>query len=211
MSSLDSVRQGIAELAKLTSIGRPRRCEWNGFLNVTSNEHDNGRKRFNGASIPIIRRLAKVWFSKLSLEELQALLESNLHEERVFAVLCLVLQYPKQQDAVYEFYLSSAHRINHWDMINISAYKICGEYLRLKDRSVLMQLADSQWWCKRRIGITATFNWIRRDNDFEWTLRLAARLKQDSNNYVRDGVQWMLREVGKKDPNALTEFLRDKS
>ena len=52
----------------------------------------------------------------------------------------------------------------------------------------------------------ATYHFIRHD-DFEDTLALSEALLYDEQDLVHKITGWMLREVGKRDPDALTAFL----
>ena len=59
---------------------------------------------------------------------------------------------------------------------------------------------------ERRIAIVSTWYFIR-NNDLEWTFKLAAMLLNDPHDLIHKATGWMLREAGKKDQNQLLEFL----
>jgi Predicted DNA alkylation repair enzyme len=69
-----------------------------------------------------------------------------------------------------------------------------------------MPLAQSDNMWHRRIAIVATWYFIR-NNDHEWTLKIATLLLHDSHDLIQKAVGWMLREVGKRDEHILIQFL----
>ncbi len=79
--------------------------------------------------------------------------------------------------------------------------------MRLRDRTLLYQLAASKSLWERRIAITATFHFIR-NGEFDDTLALAELLLDDPQELLHKATGWMLREVGKRDLPTLESFLR---
>ena len=126
-------------------------------------------------------------------------------------MLILVERFKKAKEEIrkreiVDFYLAHTHRINNWDLVDLSAKDIVGEYLVDKDRSVLYQLADSSLLWDQRIAIIATFAFIRR-NDYQDILDLSRRLLYHKHDLMHKAIGWMLREMGKRDKMQLTDFL----
>lgn len=90
--------------------------------------------------------------------------------------------------------------------MDLSCRDIVGEYLVNRDRSVLYELAASDNLWEQRISIVCTWAFIRR-SDFTDTLVLAERLMTHKHDLMHKAVGWMLREVGKRDRDTLTDFL----
>ena len=147
----------------------------------------------------------------LPLPQISKLLKSPWHEERLAALLILVLQFAKADEPhrqrIYDLYLTNTHRINNWDLVDCSAEHIVGDHLLDKSRDPLFVLARSPLLWDRRIAIMATFHFIRR-GEFATTLALAEVLRDDREDLIHKAVGWMLREVGKRDMAAEEEFLR---
>lgn len=166
--------------------------------------------RFLGIKVPPLRMLAKR-HADAGLDAVAALLASPYHEERMFALLLLMQFYQHaaqpEQVAAYDLYLAHTHRINNWDLVDVSAPHIVGRHLQDRPRKVLHELARSPMLWERRIAIVATFHFIRR-NDFDDALRIAATLLRDEHDLMHKAVGWMLREVGKRDLVAEEDFLR---
>ncbi len=67
-------------------------------------------------------------------------------------------------------------------------------------------MADSSLLWDQRIAIIATFAFIRR-NDHKDILLLSEKLLPHKHDLMHKAIGWMLREVGKRDKNALINFL----
>jgi len=165
--------------------------------------------RFMGLDAAQIRRLARE-FARLSLPEVEALLESPWHEARLLAVVLLANAYARAdaraQAGIYRLYLRRTDRINNWDLVDASAPEVVGGHLLERSRAPLRKLARSQSVWERRIAVVATHHFIRR-GDFDDTLRLARLLMDDEHDLIHKAVGWMLREVGKRDEHTLLGFL----
>src|SRR3990167_4966613 len=93
------------------------------FFKTGPGEYGEG-DTFVGVTVPAQRKIAKQ-FKTLPLTELQKLLHSPIHEERLTALLILVGQYSKttvaEQKKLYLFYLKNMKFINNWDLVDSSA------------------------------------------------------------------------------------------
>ena len=178
------------------------------FFKTGPGEYAEG-DRFLGLTVPQVRAIA-VKHQSLPLADLQALLASPWHEERLLALVILVRQYERgtaaKRDAIYRLYRRNTASINNWDLVDCSAGNIVGAHLGERDHRVLDQLARSPLLWERRIAIIATFFYIRR-GELEPTLRLAELLLEDEHDLIHKAVGWMLREVGKRDRAVLQRFL----
>jgi 3-methyladenine DNA glycosylase AlkD len=165
---------------------------------------------FIGIRVPVLRKLVRE-LQGIPLHEAESLLESPIHEERLFALFLLVKAFSKGDSGkrmhIYEHYLKSIGFINNWDLVDLSAEHIVGAYLFDKDRSPLYLLAASAGLWERRISILSTFHYIKK-GEFGDTLELSKRLLMDRHDLIHKAVGWMLREVGKRDLAAEESFLR---
>ncbi len=91
--------------------------------------------------------------------------------------------------------------------MDASAREIVGGHLADKSREPLVQLARSRNMWERRISIVATHYFIRQ-GEFADTLKIARILLADKEDLIHKAVDWMLREVGKRDQPTLERFLR---
>ena len=166
---------------------------------------------FIGVRVQMLRKVASN-FRSLPLIEIEILLQSRVHEERMLALLVLVQWVTKCNDGyrktVYDFYVSNMQHINNWDLVDTSAPAIVGGYLRDKARKPLVRLAKSASLWERRIAIVATQHFIRL-GEFDDTLAISRLLLTDAEDLIHKATGWMLREVGARDVEALVAFLDD--
>jgi len=167
---------------------------------------------FIGIRVPAIRAVCKK-FKALPLVEIEKLLASPIHEYRVAAVVILASQFANAPDevrkAIFDLYLKNVYngRINNWDIVDISAEFIIGEYLRNRPRDVLFELAKSDSIWQRRVAVLSAFQFVKA-GDASTTLALAEMLLHDQHDLIQKAVGWMLREVGKRcDESLLLTFL----
>jgi 3-methyladenine DNA glycosylase AlkD len=179
-----------------------------GFFKTGPGEYGDG-DLFIGVRVPAIRKVARE-FKSLPPAEVVRLLHSEIHEERLAALVILVLQTERcdaeTRKRVYDLYLANTKYINNWDLVDLSAPQLVGAYLYDKNRRPLYRLAKSSRLWDRRISILATFHFIRQ-GDVDDTLRIAEMLLADPQDLIHKAVGWMLREVGKRDQAALQRFL----
>jgi 3-methyladenine DNA glycosylase AlkD len=164
---------------------------------------------FLGVTVPAQRRISEK-YKGLSFSNIKKLLSSTIHEHRLIALLILIIQYrkgsPEGKKRICDFYLDNRARVNNWDLVDLSAHNILGDYLLDRDRSVLYQLAASGNVWDRRMAIISTFAFIRK-NQFEDTFNIVRLLLRDKHDLIHKAAGWMLREIGKKNQAAEEEFL----
>ncbi|OGG64179.1 DNA alkylation repair protein [Candidatus Kaiserbacteria bacterium RIFCSPHIGHO2_02_FULL_55_17] len=194
-------------LHEYSSQEKARASAW--FFKTGSGEYGHGDV-FAGVSVPNQRKIAKQ-FTDLSLDEINKLLQSKVHEHRLTGLLILVAQYraadAKTKKALTKFYLSRKNRINSWDLVDSSAPYILGDYLLSANRVVLYTLARSTNLWHRRIAIISTFSFIK-EGEYRDTLNIAEILLEDTQDLIHKAVGWMLREVGNKSLSTEERFLK---
>jgi 3-methyladenine DNA glycosylase AlkD len=180
-----------------------------GFFKTGKGEYGEG-DCFLGITVPMQRMTAKKHHNA-SFDELDELLSSKYHEFRLTAVIILVLKYEKGSDTdkkrVFNYYIRNRNAINNWDIVDVSAHKIVGDYvLNYHDNGILYRLASSGRMWDRRIAMVSCLAFIR-NNKFDVPLDIAEKLLHDRYDLMHKAVGWMLREIGKRDERALTKFL----
>ena len=176
------------------------------FFKTGKGEYGEGDV-FLGITVPQIRIIAKQC-KDLSLKEIEKLLQSKIHEERLLALIILVNQFKKadegNQKQIFDLYLSNTKYINNWDLVDCSAEYIVGGYLMNRSKNILKLLAQSNLLWERRIAIMATFHFIKQ-KQHEHTFTIAKILVKDEHDLIHKAVGWMLREVGKRISEAIEE------
>lgn len=201
---MNAIRRALRERA------RPeKRAVLERFFKTGPGEYGEG-DRFLGVMVPEIRAVAKE-YRRASLAIIEQLLASSIHEERLVALLILVDHYEQsattKQERIAQFYLAHLARVNNWDLVDLTAPKILGAYTyRTGQEELLDRLAISALLWERRVAIVSTLHHIRAGRSAP-TLRLAAALLNDNEDLLHKATGWMLREVGKRDKQALLGFL----
>ena len=166
---------------------------------------------FLGIRVPVLREVARK-YADISMEDLQTLLNSKIHENRFVALIILVNKYKKakkkhvERMRIFQFYLKNTNRINNWDLVDISAPKIVGDFSITDGNEMIRHLAKSENLWEKRIAIISTFAFIAKRN-FGETLAIADMLLHDEHDLIHKAVGLALREVGNKKPEVLEIFL----
>ncbi|HUC88507.1 MAG TPA: DNA alkylation repair protein [Candidatus Paceibacterota bacterium] len=203
-----------------------------GFFKTGKGEYGKG-DFFLGIAVPESRKLA-VKYGELALSDVSKLIKNKYHEARLVALLILVHKYktrqPHRQDLwgkqICDFYLSHTKYINNWDLVDLSAGYIVGDYLykrtvikRVSPRTVLEKLANSKNLWEKRIAIISTFAFIYKGEParhasqgdaggYKWTFKIVKILMKDKHDLIKKACGWMLREVGKRvSEKELIKFL----
>ncbi|WP_101689543.1 DNA alkylation repair protein [Dysgonomonas massiliensis] len=194
---------------ELTEYSTPQKKEFLPYFFKTGEGQYGEGDKFLGVVVPDTRKVAKK-YKELPFSEIENLLNNEYHECRLCALLILVERFKKASEEdrkkIFEFYLAHTNRINNWDLVDLSAKDIVGEYLIDKDRSVLYDLVKSQLLWEQRIAIVSTYAFIRRGDLYD-TFLLSEKLLDHKHDLMHKAAGWMLREMGKKDLNMLRAFL----
>ena len=189
--------RGLSDDEKKTVLPR--------FFKTGKGEYGEG-DRFLGVIVPNTRKVAKNHKDSPYIV-IEMLLESEWHECRLCALLMLIEKYRKEPDEAVHFYLTHTKGINNWDLVDLSAPYILGDYLKDKtDRNVMYGLAGSSVMWERRIAVVSTLMLIRH-GQFDDTIRLAEALIDSKHDLMQKSIGWMLREVGKRDKGLLVQFI----
>jgi 3-methyladenine DNA glycosylase AlkD len=165
---------------------------------------------FWGIKVPETRQVAKA-YRDIPLSELQKVIANPVHEVRLCGLMILAEQFSKSDEKgkkiIVDFYLSNTQYINNWDLVDLSCYKILGNYLMDKPRNMLYRLAKSKNMWEQRIAIVSTWQFIR-NREFEDTLSISEMLLNHRHDLMHKAVGWMLREVFKRDEKIVLDFIR---
>ena len=158
------------ELEKLSNPEHAMKLQ--GFFKTAEGEYGEG-DIFLGIKVPVQRKVAKKYL-EMELKHLQKLLNSKIHEHRLIALFILIDLYKKAKNKkeIFDFYLKNTKNINNWDLVDLSAPNIVGDYLLDRSRKVLYKLARSKHLWEKRIAILATAAFIKV-SQFEDTLKIA--------------------------------------
>jgi len=181
------------------------------FFKVIPGGYGEGDK-FIGVSVPNQRKVSLIYFKETTLEDIQNLLNSEVHEHRLTALFILVKKYQKankfeDREKMAKLYLNNIDRVNGWDLVDSSAHFIVGPYVHETEKFLILdKLAESNHLWKQRVSIIATYFLIRQRN-FEHTIRISEKLVNHKHDLIHKAVGWMLREIGNRSLKDELPFL----
>src|SRR3989344_2932407 len=235
MQSLSDLKYHLRKNSSLERAQTSRR-----FFKTGKGEYGEGDE-FLGLTVPDCRKIARE-FIKIEFKDVKKHLESKYHEERLVAFLILVEQFKKSDShgkrKIYDFYIDNKEYANNWDLVDLTADKIVGEWLIDKDMEnsvdcvALRQNSPdrdfgtksnktNQNLCKSILHDLARSDklWDKRiaivatfafikKRRFDETLNISEMLLKDKHDLIHKACGWMLREVGKRDIAVLERFLK---
>ena len=202
---LESLKKDLENLKDLKKAKILQR-----FFKTGKGEYGEG-DIFLGIPVPKQRKIAKK-YSNITLSNIQSLFGSKIHEYRLVGLLVLIFKYKessvKDKEKIFNFYLKNTKNINNWDLVDLSAPNIIGEYTYLKkDSRVLFTLAKSNNLWEKRIAMISTYAFIKKQ-EFNEAFKIAEILVYDKHDLIHKVVGWMLREIGKRNQDIEEEFLK---
>ena len=208
MSSLADLQKELTKAADKNKVVILQR-----FFKTGPGDYGEGDV-FLGIIVPQQRAIVKKYAARIKFPEIQKLLDSKFHESRLIALLILVDQYEKNKEPlnrkkIVDFYLKNTKRINNWDLVDLSVYKILGDWLLINRAKIkiLDRFTVSKNLWERRMAMIATYAFIKKGKTEE-VIKIAERLLDDSHDLIHKAVGWMLREMGKRASEpALLKFL----
>lgn len=164
--------------------------------------------RFLGIRVPVTRSLVKQNRDFVGMEDVIDLIKSEWHEVRLAGFLFLIELYKSavktrnemMVNDIISIYLDHIPYGNNWDLVDLVAPKILGDYLLAHSdkRLILDELSsrsDSLW--HQRVAIVATYSLICK-GIYDDTLRVAYKYLDHSHDLIHKATGWMLREMGQK-------------
>ena len=200
-------------LKEIKTLSNPKKAEILArFFKTGKGQYGEGDK-FLGITVPESRKIAHK-HSNLNFIEIEKLLKNKYHEVRLVALLILIQKYktsPRsdlgERKKIVKFYLKNTKYINNWDLVDLSAHYILGDYLynnKISHKSdlwlgdkILIKFTKSKNLWERRIAIISTFAFIYK-GESDWTFKIVRMLLNDQEDLIHKACGWMLREVGKR-------------
>jgi 3-methyladenine DNA glycosylase AlkD len=161
-----------------------------------------------GARVPILRKIARK-YKDIALNDVETLLQNELHEARFVAIVILISKFKKQPLEVFEMYLNNTQYVNNWDLVDISAPHIVGNFcLKNDDVNPIWELTNSTDLWENRMALVASWAFVKAGN-LCLTPDICRHFLDHKHHLIHRAMGWMLREVGKKDEQVLVKFLEE--
>lgn len=153
--------------------------------------------------------------SGMPLDEIVRLLDETPYEPRLAAFCVMDFQARRsrisdaEREELYDLYLERHDAIDSWDMVDRSAPRVIGVFLRDRSRAPLFSLAASTDPLRRRTAMTAPLAYTRpaHPEGIADLLRLAEQLAADTDPIVSKPVGIALKHAGAVAPDEVRAFL----
>ena len=206
---IEEVMTGMRDDAKSKHLMR--------FFKCAPGQYGYGDK-FLGIKVHETRSIVKECRSLVYINDAVDLVKSEWHEVRLAGFLFLIELYKKAVKSkdnktiedIVNIYIELIPYGNNWDLVDLVAPKILGEYLiyHPERRNLLDEFSymhDSLW--HQRVAIVATWTLICH-GIYEDVLRISKRYLSHSHDLIHKASGWMLRELGKRGgEKELRDFL----
>ncbi|MCQ2300399.1 MAG: DNA alkylation repair protein [Bacteroidales bacterium] len=191
----------------IVSVATPEKARILQYFFKTGEGQYGAGDHFLGVKNPEVRLVVKTARKEVSLEDATCLVKDKWHEVRLCGLLLMVElfhQAKKKKDAdemtrIYKKYISLHEFVNNWDLVDLSAGKIVGEYEALFPEEGLMDewIKPGHTLWQRRIAMVCCWGHTGR-NDFGKVLSRAEMLLDSGEDLLNKAAGWMLREVFKE-------------
>ncbi len=183
-----------------------------------------------GINVPDIRKCAMVWYKFLNNNILEFFITSKYHDYRRFAIFCLINKVSvlykkvinnkkdkisqKELKELFKFFENNLKSVNNWDLTDVAGPNILAYNLYLlnekqRKKKVYKYLNNKNIWIKR-VGIVSMLNFVRNGN-IKLPLEICEYVLYDEFHLFQKATGWVLREIYKKEPETIVNFLTNKN
>lgn len=176
-------------------------------------------RRYLGLSVPQIEAHVAEWRATLSVEDRVALAgalwDSDVHEARLAAAKLLTQARMRPDDGAWRLIADWAQGFDAWALADHAT--IAGQKRVVADPS---RLDEVEGWTQspnlwtRRAALVITLPWAKMNNPKAEDLAIRERVLGWAEGYVPDrdwfiqkAVAWWLRDLSKRDPGRVRDFL----
>lgn len=183
-----------------------------------------------GINTPDIRKCSTIWYKYINSNEILYFIKSSFHDYRRFAIFCIINKVSilykkviknkkdkislKELKELFLFFENNIEYVNNWDLTDVSGPNIFAYNLYIlnekqRKRKILKYLNNNNFWIKR-IAIVSMLNFVRNDN-LELPLEVCDYVIYDEFHLFQKATGWVLRELYKKEPKVIVEYLYNKN
>jgi len=170
-------------------------------------------RKYLGVNISKIVQFSETYASKITLNEIQELLQSEIHDERIMAVWLLISTYKEsqqdKQEEIYNFYIENRGLVDNWDMVDLAARNILGIHIcNHPEKQVIAKelLRTDSVWDKRTIAMSA--HPLVLSGNLGYGFSVCEQLINHDEELVQSAIGWVLKEAYKQDSVATELFIR---
>ncbi len=173
-----------------------------------------------GVPVPKIRRIARKYAKELPAEReaiwdfTDALWATGVHEMRMAAVEVLRARSKDLDFPDIPRILSLVREAKGWAMVDALAIQVLGPLFDRPGAPVKLLdgwAEDPDFWVRRTAMLTLLLPLRDGRGELERFLRYADQMLDEKEFFIRKAIGWVLREVGKRRPEAVLEFIEPRT
>ncbi len=175
---------------------------------------------FLGVTTPDLRKAARVWLEDHPdlgraelLDLVRSLWDTPVHELRAFGIELLTVRRKDLRSEDLDLLEDLLRRSGSWAYVDTLAIQLVGllveadpKLTRRLDRWV----KDANFWLRRSAVLALLLPLRRGEGDWARFVRYADLLLEEKEFFIRKALGWVLREVAKKRPELVRQFLRER-
>lgn len=207
-----SLRALVADIeTSLRPLGTPERAE--GAKAYLKSDLD-----FLGVDTPALRATAKAWLKERPeltrpdlLRLVEALWKTRVHELWSFGIELLLLRPTVLESGDLDLLDRMLRKSNSWAYVDTIAIHLVGPLVE-RDPTLNTRLdrwlQDESFWLRRSALLALLLPLRRGQGDWPRFVRYADALLDEKEFFIRKAIGWVLREVSKKKPELVREYVR---
>ena len=168
-----------------------------------------------GIPMPVCKKIASLFYPRLK-DDLQLAIEvvGELHRQGVFEVAVVgdyILSRMKRYltPSHFDIFDQWVDTLTNWANTDLMCTVLVSETVskdpRLTERLLEWTESENRW--RRRAAAVSLVPIARRGERLDETFRIADKLMEDQDNMVQKGVGWLLKEMSKKHPVEVRDYL----
>ena len=171
-----------------------------GYFKSGEGQYGHG-DTFIGVRMGTLFALAKS-FVQMSPAQIEVLMDSDIHEARAGAMSIMGQQAmlktttEARRKELYDLYLRRHDRINNWDLVDLAAKPVIGQYLADKPRTILRTLAKSKNLWERRTALYACLWFIMKEKTVDDTEAVCEILINEKEEIIQKALGGLIRCIG---------------
>ena len=171
-----------------------------GYFKSGEGQYGHG-DTFIGVRMGTLFALAKS-FVQMSPAQIEVLMDSDIHEARAGAMSIMGQQAmlktttEARRKELYDLYLRRHDRINNWDLVDLAAKPVIGQYIADKPRTILRKLAKSKNLWERRTALYACLWFIMKEKTVDDTEAVCEILINEKEEIIQKALGGLIRCIG---------------
>lgn len=178
-------------------------------------QDDNNKPNFLGVMHGSINDMVKKYHENFKIEDLNILLSSEYHEERMLGIKMAMKIFNKsktnteKQYEIFTICFNNKDYFNQWDLIDTVSINIFGYFLK-ENTPQFVELSNSTKWEYIRMLLVSQLKDVRKDKKIDLSLKLAQTYFSHGNDLIQKAVGWVLKECYEyaNNPKEVFQFIR---